>query len=337
MKKTIAAFSVFILFFTAFFNEASAAQEAGFDAQLDAYIAEISDIRGYSITKEDLIFVLDQYGYSLQDFDTVDELSEFLGEVIKTDLSNLQTIYEDYELDQASLEALLEEYGEEISDYIFLDDLYASVAFYSGDEMMDEEFLKELLAFLATDFDLTDQEIENLMAHLLSIEDHLMDPATMQRVEQLTERMMNLEFFETATELTADQIAELLSIFDEMLDIYQVKAEYVLITKDTEQTISLLDLINMDELINAKLKINLFNQSGKFLADIIITGEMFDSELINDAGKNLGNSAAAANQSAKTVKGGELPNTASNNLLFGLAGLMMLLLGSLVVKRAWTR
>lgn len=342
MRKLGVILSVFVLIFS-LFGTAASAKSPEFEEELQQYLSDISTIRGFEVTKEDIEMVLSMYDESIEDYDSVQELRDSLGEVIKADLSNIQYIYDDYELTEESLRSLLAEFGEELEDYIFVGDLEESVFFYTSDEIVGEDMILELLEVFKTEFDLTDDEIERLKNHLISIEDDLLSPENMQRMEELSYRMMAIGEFDETGDLSSEQIEELLSIFDELLSIYQVKAEYTLITKDTEKNLTLLELVNMKELINAKLKISIYNLVGDFLADIIITGEMFDSDLIKETGKDITNAAEKVENvkkpisETKTVKGGKLPNTASNNLIYGVLGLFGIMIGTTLFRRVRER
>ncbi|MCS0654838.1 processed acidic surface protein [Cytobacillus firmus] len=342
MRKLGVFLSVLVLIFS-LFSPVASAQSPEFEEEFQQYLIDISATRGFEVTKEDIEMVLSMYDESVEDYDSVQELSDSLGEVIKADLSNIQFIYDDYELTEESLRSLLAEFGEELEDYIFVGDLEESVFFYATDEFVDEDMILELLEVFKAEFDLTDEEIERLKNHLISIEDDLLSPETMERMEELSYRMMAIGEFDETGELSSEQIEELLSIFDELLSIYQVKAEYTLITKDTEKNLTLLELVNMKELINAKLKISIYNLAGDFLADIIITGEMFDSDLIKETGKDITNAAGKVEKvkkpssENKTVKGGKLPNTASNNLMYGVLGLLGIMIGMTLFRRVRER
>ncbi|WP_179288964.1 processed acidic surface protein [Bacillus sp. 7894-2] len=338
MRKLGVVLSVVVLIFS-LFSPAASAQTPEFDEEFQQYLSDISATRGLEVTREDIEASLSWYDESIENFSSIEELSDFLGEVIKGDLSNLLFIYEEYDLDEDSLISLLEEYGEELDDYIFVGDLEEAVFFYTADEFVDEDMIKELLEVFKTEFDLTDEEIERLKNHLLSIEDDLSSPETIQRLEELAYRMMEIGDFDVAGELTSEQVEEMLAIFDELLSIYQVKVEYTLITNNSEKELTLLELFNMTELINAKLKISIYNLAGEFLADIIITGEMFDSDLIKETGKDLTKATEKVKKPSenKTEKGGKLPNTASNNMLYGVMGVFSLMIGVTLFRRVRER
>jgi processed acidic surface protein len=164
--------------------------------------------------------------------------------------------------------------------------------------------------------------------------------------------MMAFEEFDVAAELTAEQIAEFVSIYDDFLSIFKLKAEYALVQGGTEKTLSIWDLLNMKELKNAKLKVTFYSADGKFLADLIVTGEMVDSGTVTETGEQINESAEEVTKTVeqstavkpqknlanvkpvvKTVKGAKLPNTASDYLPNALLGFAVVLIGTLILRK----
>jgi processed acidic surface protein len=329
-------------------------RDPNFEQDLVDYLAKVSEQRGFEVTKEDVEASLAIYESNLEEFETVEDLSDFLGEVIQVDYSNLDYFYETYELDQQALFNLLEENGEDINDYVYIDDLDNTVWLYVGDELpgIDEEIAEDLLPIFQEEIDLTDEELQRIENHLMSLEEHLSNAETLERLEQLGNRMMAFDDFDVATELTAEQMAELASIYEEFLSIFNLKASFSLVNGGSETPLSLVDLIKIEELKGANLKVALYSSDGQFLADLIVTGEIVDSDLVTETGEQIEESAEEVTkvveqppisksekqiniiqkktEEHKTVKGAKLPKTASDyipNALFGffiiMAGIFM--------------
>ncbi len=373
MKKLGAILLSFLLF-VGVFPTSSFAAASTFDADFNKYLKSVSQTRGFEVTKDDVEYSLSLYDESLENFDTIADLEDFLGEPIAADLHNVQDVYADFDLDKTSLNALLKENGQSLDDYVYLDDLYEDVGFYlegddwyeddesydeedaSYDDELSEEDLSGLLSFMQSELGLTSEELNRIEAHFTSLEDELSNEATLNRLDQLGERLAAFEDFDTATELSADQIAELMSIYKEMLSIFHLDAKFALVQGGNERPLSLTDLINLEELKNASLKISLYTTDGKFLADIVITGDMFNSDIITDTGKEVEKSAEAVAKPAqaqkpavekkqepvkkqtngavqKTVKGGKLPETASNYVTNTLIGLVLVAAGFVLFRK----
>ncbi|USK36084.1 processed acidic surface protein [Bacillus sp. F19] len=196
------------------------------------------------------------YDKSIANFESVKQLEDFLGEVIKADLSNLVYFKENYDLDRQSLLQLLAENDKDLHDYIYIFKLEESV-----------------------------------WTHL-------------RRLDDLGNRMSAIGEFEVTEDLSAGKIAELASIYDEILSIFNLKASYSLVKDGSETSLSLADLIRLDELKGANLKVALFSADGTFLADLIITGEMVSSEVLEETGEQVEESAK---QAAKTIEASEQP------------------------------
>ncbi|MEJ9225815.1 processed acidic surface protein [Priestia aryabhattai] len=374
MKKLGAILLSFLLF-VGVFPTSSFAAASTFDADFNKYLKSVSQTRGFEVTKDDVEYSLSLYDDSLENYDTIADLEDFLGEPIAADLHNVQDVYADFDLDKTSLNALLKENGQSLDDYVYLDDLYEDVGFYLegddwyeddesydeedasyDDELLSEEDLSGLLSFMQSELGLTSEELNRIEAHFTSLEDELSNEATLNRLDQLGERLAAFEDFDTATELTADQIAELMSIYKEMLSIFHLDAKFALVQGGNERPLSLTDLINLEELKNASLKISLYTTDGKFLADMVITGDMFNSDIITDTGKEVEKSAEAVAKPAqaqkpavekkqepvkkqtngavqKTVKGGKLPETASNYATNTLIGLVLVAAGFVLFRK----
>ncbi|MBU8687017.1 processed acidic surface protein [Priestia megaterium] len=373
MKKLGAILLSFLLFIGVFPTSSFAATST-FDADFNKYLKSVSQTRGFEVTKDDVEYSLSLYDDSLENYDTIADLEDFLGEPIAADLHNVQDVYGDFDLDKTSLNALLKENGQSLDDYVYLDDLYDDVGFYvegddwyeddesydeedtSYDDELSEEDLTGLLSFMQSEFGLTSEELDRIEAHFTSLEDELSNEATLNRLDQLGERLAAFEDFDTATELSADQIAELMSIYKEMLLIFHLDAKFSLVQGGNEKPLSLTDLINLEELKNASLKISLYTTDGKFLADMVITGDMFNSDIITDTGKEVEKSAEAVVKPAetqkpavekkqepvkkqtnsavqKTVKGAKLPETASNYVTNTLIGLVLVAAGFVLFRK----
>ncbi|SNT51409.1 processed acidic surface protein [Bacillus sp. OK838] len=328
-------------------------QDPNFDQDLVKYLTKVSKERGFAVTKDDIEESLDTYDLSTEDFESVEELSEFLGDVIKADLSNLDYFNENYGLDKQPLLQLLKENGKDFNDYIYIDNLEETVWTITGGDL-EGEVADDLLPIFEGDLGLTEEELQRLEDHLITLEDHLSDPETVKRLEELGNRMMAFEDFDVATELTAGQIAEMASIYEELLSIFKLKVSYSLVKSGSESPVSLLDLMKLEELKGANLKIAIYTTDGKFLADLLITGEMVDSNTLTNAGQQLKDSAKEVTRSIEkapvakpvkqkistikksehhTVKGAKLPKTASDYIPNALLGLFIVLFGSLMYRK----
>ncbi|MFD1021090.1 processed acidic surface protein [Thalassobacillus hwangdonensis] len=310
MKKLLLLGFAVVLMLSSFPVTSFAAIDQG---ELDAYLTELQ------WTEEELdTYLWENYDLQLNDFESMAELEDFLGPII-TDES-LQELLDTYGLTRQELDDILAEYGEAVEDYTFIDD----IEFYLIEEMVDIDYED-----LFSEFGLTEEELERVFLHLESLDITAMEA----ELDGLYERLMAFEEFESATELTAEQIAELLSIMQRLLALFEMDAEFFLVKDGGEEAISLADLLKMTEVEGFDLKVVLYNLQGEFLADFILTGEMFGSDLIKETAEDLpvvekvAETKQAADKPAavaKTVKGGKLPDTNGGylaNMLLGLGAM----------------
>ncbi|WP_409290451.1 processed acidic surface protein [Peribacillus sp. SCS-37] len=358
MKKFFGVFLSLVLLLSFLpITSLAAANSTSFEEELTAYLEELSDIRGFEVTKDDIEGSLYAYGESLEDFNSIEELKGTLGEPIAADYSNLDEILSNYSITMDELKQILEENDDSLDYYVFLWDLDDAIYFYTEDSSdFDPEMIKDLVVGIQDELGLTNQEIENLKNHLIAQNIDLSSDEINAKLEKLGERMSAFDQFETLDELTPDQVKEFLSIFDELFAIFQIKADYTLIKDGKNTQVTLWNVLNMDELTNAKLKINIYDLSGKFLADLLITGEMVGSDIVKDVGKDIEKATETAKETkpaastpvkktyikakepvlahVKTVKGGQLPNTAGNYIEQILIGLLLLSAGIMTFRQA---
>ncbi|ANX12594.1 peptidase [Fictibacillus arsenicus] len=308
-----------------------------------------SVLKDFDLSREELNDLLVEWGDIEEGQDVLDSPYFLFNEDLETsvdfylngwegtpiDDENLQQLLEEYNLESVeALEELLKENDDSLESYEYIEDLQWAVDFYiNGDEYMEDEF-----ADLFTEIGLTDEEMEKLFVHLETL--NWEDPAFLDSMMLLGERMMAFEEFETADELTAEQIAEMLAIFTEMKQLLQIETKYYLVVEGEKQPISLDTLMTMDSTNGNDLVMDIYNTNGELLLDLVLTADMFGSELIQETGKDIQEAEKivteaplAAKPPVKTIKGGELPKTATNHVGNTLAGLAIAATGILFFRR----
>ncbi|ANU27647.1 processed acidic surface protein [Planococcus versutus] len=258
------------------------------------------------------------------------------------DATNLQELMERFGFaSEKELEAFLQEQSDSLTNYDFIEDLESSLLFYTELDGLDMD-----LSGLFTELGLTDEEVEKLVAHMDTLD--FEDPAFEQKLTQLSDRMIAIGEFETADELTAEQIAELMDIYSDMTDLLEIRTTYFFVKDGQKTPVSLATLMTLESTNGADLLIEIYNLKDVFLADILLTAEMFGSELIVDTGKDLGTVetiittppavqkpvTATPPTTNQTQKGGKLPATASDFATNTLVGLAILFIGMALFRRA---
>ena len=318
-------------------------------------IEELKEILGEKLTPEKVEEIALDYGFNdreeladmlldygeLEEGSTIEEtyiytnaLTDMLefNEETQTPITEetLNELLAEYEMTLEELKQLLAENGDSLDNYQYIEDLEAAIMQYTSYDFIQGSM---------EEIGLTEAEVEKVAKHILSID--LEDPAIEQRLEALLNRMEQIPEFESASELTQAQLAEIASIYTELLDIFQMKAQYYLIKNGEKTPLSLNELLVLETTNGADLLIELYSKSGEFLADVILTAELFGSDLIEEVkviAKPITNpianpEKAPAKKVKKTVKGGKLPNTAGNYAEGILFGLVLVGAGSMILIR----
>ncbi|WP_394583847.1 processed acidic surface protein [Cytobacillus firmus] len=327
-------------------------------------IEEMIEYLGEPITEENLQQLLADYGFENEEeltallvengemeptdevrdvfryFDALDSTISFLT-YTGTEINDetLQQLLNDYGLTKEELLSLLEENDDSLENYEYIEDLDIMVSIYLGaDELPGEDEMTQILE----DIDLTDEELEALFAHFMTLD--FEDPELLDKMMDLESRLMAFGEFDSADDLTEAEIAELISIMQEMMNLFQLDAEFYLVKDGEKIHLTTAEMIALEDTKGYDLLIELYNAQGQFLADMIITAEMFSSELIEDTVTDLNQAETVikkqdpvkvkqASKHVKTVKGGKLPNTAGNYFEGVLAGIGLLLIGIAILLR----
>lgn len=314
-------------------------REVDFDTKLAAYLADISTVRGFDVTEEYINSYLSEYSTSIDDFETASDLSEYLGDVIKADLSNLDYLYTNFGMDEQALLQLIEENGKIINDYVYIDQLEALIWSSLGGNYptMDPAMIMDIVKQLG----LTEEEIQNLEAHFLSITDYLSSAEGQAQLEQVVNRMMELSgtLIEKGTadenyKLPDAEIAEFASIYEELLTIVKLNIVFSLSIDgvDTPYSVEELMKMNKTDIKDTDIKITLYNDNSELLADLVVTSEFLNSEL-GGIIEEVDDAVNIENDSVQTVKGGQLPKTASNYIPNALIGLLITIVGILIYRK----
>lgn len=334
---------------------------------------DLKEFLGEPLTEDNLQELLEEYGWTLEE--TVEVLKEN-GELEEREsIPGVYTFYDDlaadlyfysmtpltdetmnqlaesYEMTYEELIELLEQNDDSIDNYEYIEDLDSAVWYYLYGEDVDDSYMDELF----NDIGLTDEEMERLAEHFMEID--LEDPSVLEKLENLSERMMAFENFEVATELSAEQVAELLDIFTQITKIFQLDVSFYLADGEEKETVSISSLMAMKTSEGYDLLIELRNNEGDFLADLLFTGDMFGADLIKDTGEDLqkveqviqGGGGTNLKEPVKpepvqpdlieerpvqqTEHGVKLPKTASFSFEKIGSGLLMLFIGFFLYRR----
>ncbi|MCM3237335.1 processed acidic surface protein [Heyndrickxia oleronia] len=323
-----------------------------YDENIDSFssVAELKEFLGEPINNENLQKLILEYQFKdeadLKDFlvengeidkednlnniyrfiNTLDEtISFYIGTPITKE--NLKTLLEDYDMSYEELIELLSNNGDSIDQYQYIEDLDNAILAYTDDSEIFSDIFKEI--------GITDDEVENLLNHFMSID---MDEKMEQKLEAISERMMAIGDFDSETDLSDDQIQEIIQAYQEILALFKLDAKFYLVKGTDKKPITLNELTKLETTNGYNLSIELYNYNGDFLADMMISANLFGSELITDTINKVEKvEKSITTPVKKTIKGGKLPNTAGHYVDNIFGGLAMLIVGSLMLRRWRTK
>ncbi|PPA70378.1 processed acidic surface protein [Jeotgalibacillus proteolyticus] len=311
--------------------------------ELNALLVDNGDLEAGEDVTEGTYLIFSEELYMFVEF--------YLTEYTPITDETLKQLLEEYGFEsKEELEAFLNEHGDSIDNYEYIEDLDWAIYMY----LDDYDFLEEL-SYLFSGIGLTYEELERLFAHLETLPYE--DPAFEARLDSLLDRMFAIEDFETADELSDAELVELFNIYMELLDLFEFDTKYYVIQDGVTTPVTIEGLLTLDTTKNFDLLIEFYNKQGVFLADIILTADMFGSGLIKDTGKDIKemeqvvkenpqagaggkkkiNKKASEAAPVKTVKGAKLPKTASNSLGNTMAGMALVLIGIVLFRRFKTQ
>ncbi|MGM0877900.1 MAG: processed acidic surface protein [Bacillota bacterium] len=306
MKKLVSSFLVVLILLVG-----SIPAFAIEKADLDEYVNQLG------ITVEDLEDYLSYDGYTLDEFATIEELEDYVGEPVTEE--TLQRLIENYGMTEQELIDLLIEYGE-LEEGENIKDVFVYI--YDVESIILLDTAEDEMLTLFSELGLTEEEVVILFEHLETV---ITDDSVEEQLFALADRMIAFEEFESVDELTADQIAEVLSVFDELQQLLQVDVKYYFVKDGVKSAIDLTSLLEMkNPEQGTSLLIEVYDLNGNFLLDALFTAEMIGSDLITETGKDIKESKDVVEvvktvDAKQTAKGAKLPKTAGHypEMIFG--------------------
>jgi processed acidic surface protein len=312
-------------------------RDPNFDQNLVTYLTSVSNERGFEVTKEDIEGILSEYETTTDEFETVDDLSDFLGEVIKKDLSNLDYIYETYDMNKESLLKLLSDKGKNLDDFVYLSQIETFIWTNEIDSGYDE-YIKELYATFDK-IGITEEELMNLVNYFTSIEEYLSSPEVTDQLTSLMDRIMAYADIPESSTPTEAQINDVISIYKDFLSILKIDIKYTLIKNGKEIPVTIEQLAKMEanDYKGIDLKLTIYGENSQFLLDMVFTNEMLLAGYENIGGV-IEDTVGVIDKQIEvkangTIKGGQLPKTASAYLPNALGGLFLILIGIIMYRK----
>jgi processed acidic surface protein len=185
--------------------------------------------------------------------------------------------------------------------------------------------------------------MQNIADYFMTLEAYFSDPAVLERFEALGERLLAMDATLLTEEITEEQIADFISIYEEALSILKLKMKFSILKDGSETPLSVMDLFSLKELDDNELKISIYGENSQFLADYLITRDFIDSiggilEETEDIIEAVDLPPVTkpdkhVSTAVKTVNGGKLPKTATNYIPNALIGLFIAFVGILMYRK----
>ncbi len=362
MKKL----GVLVLFMVSLFGmlpkATYAAEAADFDREVIQYLDEISTIRGFEVTKEMLEDSMAAVSQDFSDLKSIDEVKNYFGEIIWSDYGNLRNLLDTYQLTLTELRQLLADYGEELNDYVFLDELEFAVYFYHTDSasVVTEApaptevprntsadtpvYHEEMLAELLTLIDISEQDIQKLSNYMASKKDYFADPLFLVKMNKLQNQLETIAQISEGI-MTEEQASLCTGWLSDFFTLLRLKAAFFELKDGSSIPLTIEKVLLKDDFLSGDLKLKLFSADSKPLADILLDHTLLEALLDNldTVAKDFGTVLQSAEQTAalsaassipRTEKGGRLPKTEAGYIPGIVLGAMLLFSGLMLFKKA---
>lgn len=336
MKKIVAS----IVLSAALVTPGLTAQAAPNQTELNEYLTSIN------MTQVELEEYLNSYyGESIEDYDSVEELQETLGDPLTED--SLAALLDEYGYTEDEVKELavfyddMDENATLLDTYYFTSDVEYLILMEEEDSgsptMEDFEDIFEMMG-------ITEDEINNLVDYISNVMSD--DPSVEAKLEVLVERMDALsvkyeDIFSMETtpeELPAELTVEMANIVKELQSTLKIDVKVSIEQNGVKSPLTFAQMLTMDDSLETaegvKLYVDIFDNAGNLLLDAVLSDDLFSEidipELVTDV-KDAVNKPKAI---SRTENGGKLPKTATHTTEWALAGVFMMLSALALRKKA---
>ncbi|AST06114.1 processed acidic surface protein [Anoxybacillus flavithermus] len=254
-------------------------------------------------TMDDLTRYLAKWNMTVDDFSSLEALKEQLGTPITPD--RLDSLLQRYEMTQEEAEALLGQFGEQLQQYTFIEDLSYALSFYR-DRYDAMQAMTDILATIG----LTENEIRGLIERT--------PPTAKQTLERLDEQIQTLVLRDLSKPLTKKEREAMLAFWNEWLSLYRLQAKVFEVNEHGRKPISFEQI----ETATAPVVMEWYDERGNFVADLYIPSERMNSSVLIDASEQLAHIGKMALDLESGLLVARMPKTASSygmNILIGVA------------------
>ncbi|MCX8045626.1 MAG: processed acidic surface protein [Anoxybacillus gonensis] len=261
-------------------------------------------------TMDDLTRYLAKWNMTIDDFSSLEALKKQLGTPITPD--RLDALLQRYHMTQEEAEALLGQFGEQLQQYTFIEDLAYALSFYR-DRYDAMQAMTDILATIG----LTENEIRRLFERT--------PMSAKQTLDRLDEQMQTLVLRDPTAPLTKKEREAMLAFWNEWLSLYRLQAKVYEVNEQGRQPISFEQI----ETTTAPVVMEWYDEQGNIVADIYIPSERINASVLIDASEQLAHIGKMALDLESGLLVARMPKTASsygNNILIGIGLLVVSLL-----------
>ncbi|MBB6176040.1 processed acidic surface protein [Anoxybacillus tengchongensis] len=254
-------------------------------------------------TMDDLTRYLAKWNMTINDFSSLEALKKQLGTPITPE--RLDELLLRYEMTQEEAEALLGQFGEQLQQYTFIEDLAYALSFYR-DRYDAMQAMTDILATIG----LTEDEIHRLVERT--------PPSAKQTLERLDEQIQTLVLRDSSAPLTKIEQETVRHLWNEWLSLYRLQAKVYEVNEQGRKPIS----FEQFQTATAPVVMEWYDDDGTLVADLYIPYERIGSSALIDASEQLAHIGMMALDLESGLLVARMPKTASSygmNILIGIA------------------
>lgn len=225
------------------------------------------------LSEKELADLFSENGLDLYSYETMEDIYE----VIYNDINgvSLYFLLQEVDMTREELDQLLTANGVTIEDFSSYDELASFIYTESGYEFeMEWESMGSFLQAIGISKD----EYRNFYDHLNKVLSN-MDDAFFERLFELYERLEAFVDFETINELDDTQRGEIVSIWHEAMDLFELDARFYLVDGETKKEVSIEELSQITDISNQILFVELYDSEGNLLMNFSLTGEQVNQDI----------------------------------------------------------
>jgi len=287
-----------------------------FAAPTGEEVSQLADSLGWTV--DDLEDYLSDKELSVEEFDSIKELKDYLGTPITP--NNLNELLKTYNMTREELDILLTGFNENVQDYWFIEDLDVAIDFYQN----HEEQMQNLEVFLLN-AGMTEEETANLYHHFKKLDKQTLA----ENISAWKEALQGLTAIDQEEQLSASSKETLLSMWKSVSKQLELTPVFYSVDDNGKR-----EQIALDKFLQSPqfdtVALEVYDNNNALLVDTVISPEKLTSGFAVAAADKVVNLAELSGN-LTTLYESQLPNTASKVPLYLFAGYILVLIGSFIL------